>query len=262
MLYSYLTKIVLLVCLSFCVTFCAIGQTPAAIETTLSTALDNSAKYGSYGGASDADKLAKNIALIEETMKKNATRSDILHYSFPKLKDKMYIATSRDGRFRIYSWDLEDGGSMHNFENLFQYMGRSGKVNMSMPGPDDGGGFYYTDIFQTDGPSGPIYIVASTSIGSHITATQAIETYTIDGDKLDDKAKFIKTTKGLTNSITFAYDPFSVMSYQPERLVLWNAATKSFRFPVVIEDEKDQNGRVTKKYITYKFNGKYFVKVS
>jgi len=245
--------------------FVASAQTPASIERQLSSYLDNMAKYGSYGGSYDDKKLSDNAARFRTTLLKNASRRDLLTYSFPALKDKIYIATSPDKRLRIYSWDLEDGGTMHDFDHVVQYLGRGGKTNVWSPeDSDDGGGGFYTDVFQTDAPSGTIYLEVSTFIGSTSINGQKIEAFTITGDKLNEKAKVIQTANGLTNSISFGYDFFSVVDRpeRPVRLVYWNAADKSFRFPVVIEDDKTPNGRVTNKFITYRFNGKYFVKVS
>ena len=72
-----------------------------------------------------------------------------------------------------------------------------------------------------------------------------------------------RTPSGLTNDISFAYDFFSVVD-RPERpikLFTFNETRKEFKFPIVIEDEEAPQGRVTDKFITYRFDGTYFVKV-
>lgn len=257
-------RITLIIALLAVLTGCAFGQTPAAIEASLISYLDNTAKYGSYGGAYDGDKLATNGKLIKDTVVKMGTRADILRYPFQKLKEHMDVVTSKDGRFRVYSWDLEDGGTMHDYDHVIQYIGKSGKVFLWEAPESDGGGGFYTDVFQVETATTPIYLAVSTSRGSTRLNAQTIEAMTIDGDKLVDKANVIKTGSGLTNSVGFGYDFFTVVDRpeRPVKLVTWNAATKSFRFPVVIEDNKNPDGRVTNKFITYKFNGKYFVKVS
>lgn len=226
--------------------------------------LDNMVKYGSYGNAYDDKKLSDNTARLRETLTRNGTRRDVLNYSFPALADKMYIATSPDKRFRIYSWDDEDGGTMHDFDFVVQYVGGSGGVGVWSPDPGEGGGGFYTDVFQAAGPTAPIYLGVSTSISSTSLNGQSIDAYAVVGDKLNDKANVIQTTKGLTNSVSFGYDFFSVVDHpeRPVKLVFWNADDQSFRFPIVIDDSTTPQGRVTDKFITYKFNGKYFVKVS
>jgi hypothetical protein len=63
----------------------------------------------------------------------------------------------------------------------------------------------------------------------------------------------------LKNSISFEYDFFSVVD-RPERpiqLIKYDQTKKTIYIPVVFE-----NGKVTDKYITYKFTGEYFEKIA
>ena len=110
----------------------------------------------------------------------------------------------------------------------------------------------------------PIYLAVSTFVGSTSLAGQTITAYKITGEKLDTNSKVIRTASGLTNSIRFAYDFFSVVDHRerPVSLFFYDDAKRSFRFPIVIEDSKTPQGRVTNRFITYRFDGKYFVKVS
>ncbi|HEY2847447.1 MAG TPA: hypothetical protein VGI80_06495, partial [Pyrinomonadaceae bacterium] len=135
---------VLFILVALLLTSTAYAQTPQAVENDLVAYLDNMAKYGSYGNAYDDKKLSDNAARLREVLTKNGTRREILNYPFPKLADKMYIVTSPDKRFRIYSWDLEDGGTMHDFEYVVQYAGKSGSVGAWSPDPGEGGGGFYT----------------------------------------------------------------------------------------------------------------------
>ena len=86
--------------------------------------------------------------------------------------------------------------------------------------------------------------------------------FKIRGDSLDNRVKLIKTNEGLTNTLGFEYNFFSVVDRKerPLKLILYDAATRSIRLPVVIVDDKDPLGRVTNKFITYRFNGAYFVR--
>jgi hypothetical protein len=174
----------------------------------------------------------------------------------------MAVATSRDGKLRIYSWDLETGGTMHDFECVYQFQGDSGGVRTwsASDDPDSAGG-YYTEIFQVDTKNGPIYLANSNFIAQSNVHGQSIEGMRIHGDKLDVKAKVFRTASGMTNSVDFVYDPFSLKD-RSERLISFDAAKQQFTFPVVIEDKLYENGRVTNRFITYRFNGQYFVKVT
>jgi len=243
----------------------ASAQTPAAIEKELVGYLNTISKYGNYAGAYDGDKLDAANTSLKNALIKYGKRADTLAFPFSKLDNKMYVTTSRDGRFRVYSWDLEDGGTMHDFDNVFQYKGKSGKVYTWTESNDSEGnyGSFYTQVFQTDTPSGPIYLGTSTFVGSTSLGGQTISAFRINGEKLDPTAKVIKTRSGITNSISFGYDFFSVVDHpeRPVRLFFYDESKKSFRFPIVIEDKKTPQGRVTNRYITYRFDGRHFVKV-
>ena len=242
-----------------------LGQTPASLERSMLKDLNDISKYGSYSGGYDEEKNNAANRRLKETLIKNGTRADVLRYAFPKLNaGDMFIATSKDGRLRVYSWDLNTGGTLHDFDNVYQYQGASGKVyTWSSSDEHDGGGSFVTEISQISGKNGPVYLAASTFIGSTSYAGQSIQTIVIDGEKLDTTAKLIKTGRGLQNTINFGYDFFSVVDHpeRPVKLIFFDPVKQTFRFPVVIEDEKTPQGRVTSKFITYKFNGEYFVKV-
>src|SRR5690606_35877965 len=146
------------------------------------------------------------------------------------------------------------------------YQGKSGKVYVwSDYGEGEaGGGAFTSEIFDVPTKTGTIYLLTSTFIATTSLSAQWISTMRINGERLDQKVRLIKTASGLTNNVGFEYDFFTVVD-RPERpikLFKFNAAKKEFSFPVVIEDEKTPQGRVTDKMITYRFNGTYFVKVN
>ena len=249
----------------------AVAQTNAQIEKELVAAIKDVKKYGTYGGGYDEEKLPKAQDAFQEKLLKYTKNAATLLYKFDALKDEIFVATSDDGRFRIYSWDLEDGGTMHDFGRVYQYRAADGKVlsnaePASGNGDEEGGaGAFVTDIFTLDtGKSGAVYIVCSTFIGSTKDNGQSANLYRIAGDALDYKVKLIKTKSGLTNSLSFAYDFFSVVDRpeRPIRLVSFDKKTKTLKIPIVIEDEKFRSGRVTDKFISYRFDGTYFVKVN
>lgn len=242
------------------------AQTPAAIEKELLGYLDAMSKSGTYSGEYNDEKLNAASASLKQKLVRYAARADVLKYLFPKLKETMFIATSKDGKFRIYSWDLESGGTMHDYDRVIQYTGANGKVKAWSDGEGefDGGGAFYTDVYQIASARGPIYLLASTSRASSSLTGATLRAMRVVGNDLDTAAKVIKTASGVTNDVSFAYDFFSVVDRpeRPIRLFTFNEARKEFRFPIVIEDEKTPQGRVTERFITYRFNGTYFVKVS
>lgn len=245
--------------------FSAFAQSNAQIEKELVAGVKEIQKYGTYYGGYDEDKLSKAQNTFQEKLLKYTKTASTLSYKFAALAEEMHIATSDDGKFRIYSWDLEDGGTMHDYASVYQYQGADGKVYSKTDEPSeegDGGGFV-TDIFTLDTKDGKVYIVCSTFIGSSKDRYQSADLYKIDGAKLDDKVKLIKTKTGLTNSLGFEYDFFSVVdrTERPVKLISFDKKTKTLKIPVVVEDKEFAGGRVTKKFISYKFDGKYFVKI-
>lgn len=241
------------------------AQSAAAVEKELLGYLETMSKYGTYGGEYDDDKLSAANEELRRKLMRYGTRADILTFGFPKLREQMQVATSKDGRLRIYSWDMHTGGTMHDFAAVFQFRGRSGKViTWSKNEDDESAGPFYPEIFQVSSRQGAIYLATSTFIGSTSMHGQSIKVIRIDGDELDLNAKLIRTAERMTNSVGFGYDFFSVVD-RPERpikLFEFNDARTEFKFPIVIEDDKTPQGRVTNKFITYRFNGKHFVKVN
>jgi hypothetical protein len=243
----------------------AFAQTNAQIEKELVAAITELQKYSTYGGGYDEDKLSKAQDTFEEKLLKYTKTASTLSYKFAALDEEINIATSDDGKFRIYSWDLQDGGTMHDYARVYQYLGADGKVYSKTDSRDEegGGGSFVTDIFTLDTKGGKVYIVCSTFIGSTKLRFQSADLYKIDGKALDDKVNLIKTKSGLTNTLNFEYDFFSMVdrTERPIKLISFDKKTKTLKIPVVIEDKEFPDGRVTKKFITYKFNGKYFVKI-
>ncbi len=243
------------------------AQTVSSVENEIVRHLDNISKFGNYGGTSDDDKVYAENRELRKKLVRYGKRSDVLMYSFPKLKGKMQVSTSRDGNLRIYSWDEETGGTMHDHDSVFQYRGSNGKVFSWAVTDDESNqdvGAFYHDIFQLSTGKGTVYLAVSTFVASTSLAGQSIKVLRIQSNRLERDTKLIRTASGLQNSINFQYDFFSVVDRpeRPVKLFTFNAARKEFKFPVVIEDEKTPQGRVTNNFITYRFNGTHFVKVN
>ena len=239
----------------------ASGQTVSAIEKSLLARLANIEKWSNYGDHPDYDKLEKENDLFKKELLRFTRQPATLSAAFPRLKKELRIVTSKDGRLRIFSWDRQTGGTMHDYDNVFQYRSSGGKVlSWSESDAEDAAGAFYHEIFQLNARSGPIYLAVSTFVGSTSLRGESIRAIRINGSVLDTDAKLIRTGSGLQSSISFGYDLFSQLDRKDRRLFTFDQSKKSFSFPMIIEDEKTPQGRVTNKLITYRFNGSYFVK--
>jgi len=237
------------------------AQPPSAVESEILSQLKEIARHGSYSGDCDEAKNEKGNEGLRQTLMRNGTRLDVLQYAFPKLREAMYVATSPDKKFRVYSWDLETGGTMHEYDAVIQYQTKSGSVHITTPNADQdvSAGAFTTQIFLLATNTGPIYLANSTFIAQGNLHGQSIGLYRINGNKLE-RPMLIRTSSGLQNSIDFSYDPSS-LEQRSERFVSFDATRRMFRFPVVVETREYENGRVTGRYISYRFDGRYFVKV-
>lgn len=256
---------VVLISLGFALS--AFGQSNAQIEKELVAAIKDVQKYSNYGENSDDEKLSKANEVFEAKLLKYTKDDSTLRYNFGELSDLLYIATSDDGKFRIYSWDMEDGGTMHDYQSIYQYLGADGKVYSvtdEAKGEEGGAGSFVYDIFTVDAKNGKIYIACSTFIGSTNDHYQSANLYKIKGKLLENKVKFIKTKSGLTGSLGFEYNFFSIVDREerPVKLIKYDKKTQTLKIPVVINNREFPNGKVTDKFISYRFDGSYFVKIN
>jgi hypothetical protein len=170
------------------------------------------------------------------------------------------IVTSADRRFRIYSWDTWLGGTMHAFNNIFQFKSADQVHSSHLNNDEDdfGYGLYFTDIFSLKANGKTYYLAVGGGSESTKDAYETISVYSISNDTLDSNVKLIKTKSGLNNSISFEYDFFSVVDRpeRPIRLIKYDVDKKIIYIPIVLE-----NGTVTDRYILYQFKEEYFEKV-
>jgi TPR repeat protein len=210
--------------------------------------------------ARNYDSLTKyNYDFAQKLSKYISETSPSLNYKFESLQSVgVDLVTSDDGLFRIYSWDTWQGGSMHDYASAFQYKFKGKVYADAEPDTSEGNfGLFYSQIFTVEANSKTYYLAVSNGVYSNKDRGQSIQAFTIENGKLNN-VKLFKTNSGLVNSISFEFDFFSVVD-RPERplkLIKYDGRTKTLYIPIVHED-----GKVTNKFITYRFNGKYFERV-
>jgi hypothetical protein len=122
-----------------------------------------------------------------------------------------------------------------------------------------GGGAWYSKIFTLHTPGKKIYLGYWQTTYSSSGTVQGIKLFTIENNGLNDSVQLIKTKTGLHNELYFEFDFFSVADRdeRPVELIYFDEKNKTIKIPVVNESLK-----VTGKFITYKYDGQYFVKQS
>jgi hypothetical protein len=240
-----------------------------AIENTLNKSYEKILSYwnntlSDTSSTSDGaeDSLERQDALFRmQLLKFSLKYPQTLNYSFDTLRtNHIDIATSADKLFRIYSWDTWQGGTMHDFENIFQYKSGDKVYAYSVYDTSDEQDTYvpfYSDIYTLKNNNKTYYLAIANGIYSTKDASQSIKIFDIENDHIHN-VKLIKTPAHYTNEIEVYFDFFSVADRsdeRPIRVIKYDSATQNIYIPVVTDDEK-----VTNKFIVYKFNGNYFEK--
>lgn len=208
----------------------------------------------------DWDRLETyNNAFREQLHGYTARYPATLLYPFDALKeDHIHIVTSEDNLFRIYSWDTWLGGTMHDFTNIFQYSTGDtvhARTTYDTIAPDGQYTPFYSAIFTLKANNKTYYLAVNNGVYSTKDASQSIKAFTIENGTLNDTIKLFNTPTGMLDQLDVNFDFFSVAdrSERPLRLIRYNAKTQTIDLPVVQE-----NGKITKKYIRYRFTGQYF----
>jgi hypothetical protein len=245
----------------------AFAHSNEEIENTLIDLHGQIEKYSSYSSeySDDRDsKLSKaNKAFRTRLLQLTSQHASMLKYGFPKLRDKIQIKASPDSALKVYSWDTLSGGTMHFYDRVFQFRGVDGVFSRNTFNEEGDASGFVNEVFDIETKTGTVYLVCSTTVLSTSYRGQALFAFQVDGNNLSDGVKIIKTSSGTTDSLSFGYDFFSVVDRKerPVRLFEYDRKSKTISFPVVIEDQKTPQGRVTSSKIKYRFDGEHFVRV-
>jgi hypothetical protein len=257
-------RLFLFACCCFSASNNLFAQSPKAIEAALLRSF-NRIDYWDQQRSKDAtmawsDSLEKANDVFAKKLKGYIQKyPSTITYPFSLLvKEHLYISSSTDGLFRIYSWDTRTGGTTQFFENVLQYKtGSSFKAIIDTPKSEGDNRPNYHKMFtlQTNGHS--YYLSVYLDIGSTKDIADGIHIFTIENGRLTD-AKLIKTHSGLRSDLSYDYDFGSVVNIDFEKrpVIRFDNTTKTIYLPLV-----DGNRQMTNKFILYKFNGQYFERV-
>ncbi|MDO4895793.1 MAG: hypothetical protein Q3971_00405 [Moraxella sp.] len=163
--------------------------------------------------------------------------------------------TSPDKRLFSVDWRVEGGGTMQIFSGALQYR-LNNKVTTTLNETDR-----IMSIDQMTLGKQTVYFLTSWGAGYTSLHGQSLHLFTTKNNK-PTPAKLIKTKQGLTNTIDFAYDPFSADDdTNVNELIKINPKRQEFSIPVIIENENFPNGQITHRTLRYRYNGKQFVYV-
>ena len=245
--------ILILSILALIVSACKQGTTEKQIEADL---------VESYKSILDRFELenwegldVENKAFKEKLLDYASNYPATLTYEFDSLKKVFYIASSDDGLFRIYSWDTRQGGTMCDFENVFQFKSgnkvyaQAAEVGESIINP------FCSEIFTLNANGKTYYLAVNNHILSSKDLCQSIKAFTVENSSLNETVELFKTETELLNEINICFDFFSVADRpeRPFRLIKYDPDEKIVYVPVVLN-----SGKVTDRFTLYQFDGEYF----
>lgn len=176
-----------------------------------------------------------------------------IDFPFNKLKNNsFYLTTSSDGNLRHYAWDTFQGGTMHFFDEIYQWKdGSKVSLKQSKSSAEGSSGEFSSKMYTINIQNKNHYLVVTNSIFSNRNSRQSVIAYVINNGKLV-LAPIFKTKTQLLSRIDVDFDFFTVAD-RPERplqLITFNDKQDMLLIPVV-----NENGKVTKRHIMYIFNG-------
>lgn len=208
----------------------------------------------------DPDSMLYYSKLFDSRLEDLLANEKTLAYPFKSLikESACNVTTSKDGLFRIYSWDSNLGGTMHFFNVIYQY--KSGKtVTMRRYESDEEAdpAWFCSGIYALKTKKHTYYLAITNGIYSTKDVRQSINAFEITDKGLNDSLLLMKTADGLQNALSVYYDFFSVVD-RPERpvsVIQYDPAKQT-----ILLSETNEKDEITAGTQTYSFNGTYFEK--
>lgn len=235
------------------------------VEASLVAALEEVSKYSMYraDAGDDWDKLdAANTKFRDLLLKVTSENPSTLKYSFPKLAKMMSIGTSPDGNFRVYSWDRESGGTMHFYDNVYQFRTAKGVSSQGSIYEEGDAQSFVNKIEELEAADGKIYLHFGTSVLSTSLRGQSVTAFRITKEGKLKEAKVFSEEGEETATIAVGFDFFSLPEdKRGEHVFKFDPVMKTLSYPVVKETEDVPQGAVTSERETLLFDGKRFGKI-
>jgi hypothetical protein len=142
--------------MTFCTFFllAAFGQDQKAMEKALPGQFKKIGYWAEYKGNNPRQYDSLEIAnkhFREVLLKYTSRYPSTISFGFKDLeKEGLTIATSADGMFRVYSWDTWTGGTMHYFDNVYQYKAAGKVYSKAIEDANNEGdpGYWYSAIYS------------------------------------------------------------------------------------------------------------------
>lgn len=243
----------------------AIGQTSPGTGAQVdaqSTKLLKTISKEAQADSVDYDKLNAANRALRVYLQKALLSRDAMSNPLKKASDAgLEVFTSSDNKVKFCSWDTLTGGTMHIFTSLVAYDAGNGQIKCKIMNEtttlEDGGspGSMFEALHTVKTKDGrAVYVVQDLAILSGMVHERGIKAYVIANGKLTGFPLF-QTPKKALDSISFGFGEYS------DRAQFELSADKqTLKVPIVLEDKSGvSGGKLTGKYLTYRFDGNRFV---
>ena len=242
---SYRLRLILIICFGGQTLF---AQTNSQLRKNLSGLIfkiNNADSLGIDPAALSHINQEFEMALIKYARVSPKALNEALH--------AMNAVFSDDNNFCIYSWDTNLGGTQHFYESAFLYSTPNGlKLKLDTLSDKEIPTRCYDKVYTIKSGGQPFYLATYNSVVCLGEYYDGIQGFEIENNTLNDNVKVIKTTRGLTNKLSYHY--FQTMDN--DNSFLYDSKSQTISFPIV-----DKSLHKTDGTITYKFTGRYFEKV-
>ncbi|WP_461449931.1 hypothetical protein [Mucilaginibacter sp.] len=249
-------KLKLLLFVFICFTNYSYSQNSKAIIADLNKSLDNIDSLNKLSNTDTAtmqeDSSFRGQSIFETKLKyylQNDPASADLFL-------KQVGATTDDGVLTAFSWDTGMGGTEKYFENILEYKS-GGKLEYAIDTVKSENEYSYAfdGLYTLKIGGESYYLIRYYGVFDLYAEGEGIRIVAIENGKLIDKARIIKTKRGLTYKLYYNYN--LGQSNNPGDITLeYDPKLKTITFPII-----NGNGQITDNSITYKFTGQYFEKV-
>ncbi|SDE55424.1 hypothetical protein SAMN05216464_107144 [Mucilaginibacter pineti] len=255
------TLIVVFCCCLFSASVFA-QNSPQAIEGDLLRIFKKVNYYGAHKKEWKAiDSLQKMNRMFAFKLKYYTTKYPFtITQNFTELiKERLVIASSADGLFRTYSWDTRLGTTGYSFSNVVQYKVKgqtTALLKIDSADKKAAPSFWYSKVYTFAANGKTYYMATFNTIYSAARAAQGLRIFVIENGKLVTNPPLIKTPSGVYSQLHYDYNFPSIADWTSFPTINFDKATKTLSTPLV-----DYSGKMTRKFITYKFNGRFFEKM-
>ncbi|MDO4433045.1 MAG: hypothetical protein Q4B82_00485 [Alysiella sp.] len=211
-------------------------------------------QYGGYG-ENDATRFEQAYRAFSGSLKHTAAVK-IGTCGFPLAQQAgIAVVHSPDRKIRAFSWNEQTGGSMHEFGNAVQFVGKNGQIGQVSLSLDR-----IEHIAQdTLPPHGTAYLFYDHGIAFGRLHGKSASWWRISGSRFAETKLF--ATQQPTHIISYEYEPHSHTKL-PEnfRHFVYDSKKQTLSFPVVRNTQEYEFGELTKRRIVYRYQNGRFVR--